>query len=153
MGTIPLKTTHIPTYTLFKMKKTLLVLAFVLGAALAEEDTEIEETPEGRKFLGPILGLLPPLATIVNIGSQVVILIALIGFVTGLKDVVNFDKIFGKSEDAYLADTGYYRREAYGPSVYTGDNYATNSAVAYGHQDPQVHSLAAKVNKAVEKQF
>jgi len=136
-----------------------MMLAFVLGAALAEEETQLEESEEGKQLipaglaiLTPFLGLLGPLTTLINVGSQIVILIALIGFVTGLKGVVDFDKIFKKEEDVYvdtgyapIADTGYLRRGDYGPSVgYTGNqDYAPN---AYNR-------LTAQVNQAVDAQF
>ena len=122
------------------------MLALVFGAVLAEEETEMEEISEGRTFLTPFLGLLGPLGTLINIGSQFVILIALIGFVTGLKGVVDFDKLFKKSEEVYdYADTGYLRRGDYGPQVYSGNNYAPNSA--------SYQRLTQQVNEAVEKQF
>merc|ERR1719370_2427683 len=96
-------------------------LGKICSSAVFAEDTALEETAEeGRTFLTPLLGLLPPLATLVNVGTQVVILIALIGFVTGLKGVVDFESLFKKEE---ISDD-WYRRGDYGPVAYQSGNFA-----------------------------
>merc|ERR1711973_34428 len=140
MGTVHHRQTPLIVTSPLQQKqhnKMKLFIFFVLVGAVFADETAMEETEEGRTFLTPLLGLLPPLATLVNVGTQVVILIALIGFVTGLKGVVDFESLF-KKED--IADT-YYRRGDYGPVAYQGGNFAPNTA--YG--------IASSVNQAIEQ--
>merc|ERR1712183_358000 len=141
MGTVHYRETQqsiiLAHLTSIHNKMKLFIFFVLVGAVFAEDTTAMEETAEeGRTFLTPLLGLLPPLGTLVNLGTQFVILIALIGFVTGLKGVVDFESLF-KKED--IADT-YYRRGDYGPVAYQSGNFAPNSA----------YNIASSVNQAIE---
>jgi len=85
-----------------KMKNTLFIFAMLFGAALAEDAKSIQASEEGRLFVG-----LPTIITLIQLGAQIIILLALINFVTSLKGSIDFDNLFGKGGDAGYADYGY----------------------------------------------
>lgn len=140
------------------MKSTLFILAVLFGAALAEEGKSIEGKEEGR-LIGP-----GTIVTLITVGTQIIILLALINFVTSLKGSIDFDNLFGKGGDDYGYDTGYdtgyaapatgYAQPATaghgGGSSYTQYRREGNVAKRSFGSAPVMQALTDRVYKALE---
>ncbi|CAL4060924.1 unnamed protein product, partial [Meganyctiphanes norvegica] len=94
------------------MKSTLFLFAVLLGVALADDAKSfpLEEKAEGRLFGA---GLLAIVSSLISLGLSIVVLLALIHFITALKGAVDLDGLLGKGEDVYY-DTGYAPATGYG---------------------------------------
>lgn len=141
------------------MKSTLFILAVLFGAALAEEGKSIEGKEEGR-LIGP-----GTIVTLITVGTQIIILLALINFVTSLKGSIDFDNLFGKGGDGGYDDysgydTGYaapatgYAQPATaghgGGSSYTQYRREGNVAKRSFGSAPVMQALTDRVYKALE---
>jgi len=148
------------------MSRALIIFAVLLGVALAEDERSMQEQAEGRLFFAgfPLLGAL------ISLGVQIVILLALINFVTSLKGSIDFDNLFGKGGDdygytGYAGDTGY-AAPATGYAAAPATGYAApagdagSSYSSYRRQgtvnarsfndSPVMQKLSAKVVNAIE---
>lgn len=136
------------------MKSTVLIFAALIGMAMANDGKSLEAKEEGRLFGA---GLLTILGTLITLGVNIVILIALINLVSTLKDVVDLDSLFGKGGDDYAYDTGYGAPPLTGYGAPTGSDGSSYSS--YRRQGvsrsfnelPVMSKLSAKVNEAIEK--
>ncbi|XP_063588232.1 uncharacterized protein LOC134765490 [Penaeus indicus] len=140
------------------MKRTLLLLALVLGMAVAEEQ---EEGRADVLKLAKKISLLAPLGSLFEIAIQIVILVALVLLIATLKPSV--ENAFGSDYD-YGYATGYY--PGYETSGYdvgvSGSSYtSTGGGAGGGHYKrsaetpsfmnlPIVQRLAARVHEAIE---
>jgi len=115
------------TYTQDKMKSTVFIFAVLFGVALAEDAKSVEAKEEGRLFVG-----LPTIFTLIGLGAQIIILLALINFVTSLKGSIDFDNLFGKGgETGGYADYGGYDTGYAAPAT----GYAAAPVATGGHGD------------------
>merc|ERR1712179_177739 len=134
-------TGHYSTTT--KMKNTLFILAALLGMAMADEDGKaLVEKEEGRLFGA---GIITIIASLVNLGVTLVILLALINFVHSLKGAIDFDSLFAKGEDDYGYPTGGYGAPA-APTGGSGSSYSSyrRQGVARAFSDsPVMQRLSA----------
>lgn len=139
------------------MKSTLCIFAVLLGMAMASDGKALIEKEEGRLFG---VGLLSIIATLVQLGVSIVILIALINLVHTLKGAIDFDSLFGKGGDDYGYDyapsTGYGVAPATGYAAPVGDGSSYSSyrraGEARAFKDlPVMQRLSAKVSDAIEK--
>jgi len=142
------------------MKSTLLIFAALIGMAMASDGKSLLEPAEGRLFGADLFGIL---MTLVNLGVQIVILIALINLVHTLKENVDLEGLFSKDGGTGY-DTGYYPEPDtgygaptgghgdHGDSTYTSyrrEGVARSSRALY--DTPVFQRLSAKVNEAIEK--
>merc|ERR1712121_40129 len=110
-------TGHYSTTT--KMKSTLFILAALLGMAMADEEGKSLEVKEEGRLFGA--GVITIIASLVNLGVTLVILLALINFVHSLKGAIDFDSLFAKGEDDFGYPTGGYAA----PTGGSGSSYSS----------------------------
>jgi len=136
------------------MKSTLFILAALLGMAMADEGKSLVEKEEGRLFGA---GLVTIIASLVQLGVTIVILLALINFVHSLKGAIDFDSLFAKGGDDYGYPTGSYGApaDAYAaPTGASGSSYSSyrRQGLARSFSEmPVMQRLSARVHEAIEK--
>jgi len=133
------------------MTRTLLIFAALIGMTLASDGKSLEEKAEGRLFGADLFAIL---SSLIQLGVQIVILIALINLVHTLKEATDLEGLFSKGNDY---DTGYYPAPDTGYGAPTGvdstyTSYRREGVARSGslYDSPAFERLSSKVAQAVE---